>query len=1040
MHVTFISQCEKRALKRTRTLLDRYAIRAASDTWMTPITLEALNDVRVALRKTATRQTAVACYANHGRREMRLLWVVGKADRFGSRGECAIGTQRRSTFILPPWVRVASLVVKAAGLAHDLGKGSQHFQYKLAQACSGNDKPIKDSTRHEWLSMKLYQAMRRTNSFDWKTSWEHIKADKKRHELTFKNPQNHYRPIDNGLAATDFIVLTHHGLLAPVKLKGQVCGDPPSRDKHTCRDQGEGTEETLFTPAGELQAYVLQQLAKSTERVQQAAVDRPNDPHYWRGITLIARAALIWADHQVSALIKNNAKSSLAANTSLIASKTTLVRKTKQSLTTKQLNQSLEWHLTNVAQTAQTFLHHFAAPELGGLTTQTRDLILQPSSLERFHWQDQAATHLSSQAESSSLPTLVFNLAGTGSGKTRMNVKALAALRDEAEPLRIAAGFNLRTLTLQTHRVFQTQFQMGDDEVACVIGDRFTEKYYKASIPTDEDEESELEQLTVGGQSYQPEWLEQLTRAHPELTDLIGAPVLVSTMDYVVKAGEPNQQGHHVHALLRIASSDLILDEVDSYDPKAIIAVARVVQMAGLFGRNIIASSATLAKPVAHALLEAYRTGISMYAALNNKRNACRISFIDDKLAPESHLIDPTTTDLIQSYHARLMRQMDMIQQDPIYRQPFFQVVQRPDADTSVMDCFYQAIREAIDTLHPHQAWSLQGKSVSFGLVRVANVKTCVEIARRLHTEAHIHVTAYHAVDVRLRRFQKEQALDTLFYRSSGNQALIQDPDIRQRIEQTPSEQVIFIVVATPVEEVGRDHDFDWAVIEPSSVQSMVQLAGRVNRHRLLAIHAPNIAILQYNLRALKDDKLAFYRPGNESSEHLYPTHDAHELLETLPTKLDASLRFGQQDKQCRFARWDDESLTRALKDPLHVINVDETKPLTWTTQCHYDTYPLREKNKKSLFRFKLSETDSIITQHWQGTNFKQSEWMDFPLKLYSKAPSKPYWLAPSIADLLADDRALHDSDAMSFEVNDYNTASPQDIEHIIFDVYLGGY
>jgi CRISPR-associated endonuclease/helicase Cas3 len=58
--------------------------------------------------------------------------------------------------------------------------------------------------------------------------------------------------------------------------------------------------------------------------------------------------------------------------------------------------------------------------------------------------------------------------------------------------------------------------------------------------------------------------------------------------------------------------------------------------------------------------------------------------------------------------------------------------------------------------------------------------------------------------------------------------------------------------VATPVEEVGRDHDFDWAVIEPSSYRSIIQLAGRVRRHRKEAISTPNIAIMQYNLKGLR--------------------------------------------------------------------------------------------------------------------------------------------------------------------------------------------
>ncbi|MEX6067036.1 hypothetical protein [Providencia hangzhouensis] len=49
------------------------------------------------------------------------------------------------------------------------------------------------------------------------------------------------------------------------------------------------------------------------------------------------------------------------------------------------------------------------------------------------------------------------------------------------------------------------------------------------------------------------------------------------------------------------------------------------------------------------------------------------------------------------------------------------------------------------------------------------------------------------------------------------------------------------------MEEVGRDHDFDWAVIEPSSYRSIVQMAGRVRRHRAGEVASPNIALLQYN-------------------------------------------------------------------------------------------------------------------------------------------------------------------------------------------------
>ena len=40
-------------------------------------------------------------------------------------------------------------------------------------------------------------------------------------------------------------------------------------------------------------------------------------------------------------------------------------------------------------------------------------------------------------------------------------------------------------------------------------------------------------------------------------------------------------------------------------------------------------------------------------------------------------------------------------------------------------------------------------------------------------------------------------------------------------------------MLGSPVTEVGRDHDYDWAVVEPSSMRSLIQLAGRVRRHHL---------------------------------------------------------------------------------------------------------------------------------------------------------------------------------------------------------------
>ncbi len=97
MMVTFISQCEKKALKRTRRVLDSFANRIGNNTWQTIITQEGLNAVQNLLRKTASKNTAVSCHWIRSRSRSDFLWVVGHRDEFDESGVVAVhyGTTKR---------------------------------------------------------------------------------------------------------------------------------------------------------------------------------------------------------------------------------------------------------------------------------------------------------------------------------------------------------------------------------------------------------------------------------------------------------------------------------------------------------------------------------------------------------------------------------------------------------------------------------------------------------------------------------------------------------------------------------------------------------------------------------------------------------------------------------------------------------------------------------------------------------------------------------------------------------------------------------
>ncbi|MCB1756634.1 MAG: CRISPR-associated endonuclease Cas3'' [Gammaproteobacteria bacterium] len=86
MMVTFISQCEKKALPKTRRVLDAFANRIGDRTWQTVITNEGLQAVKKLLRRTASKNTAVSCHWIRSRSRTELHWIVGNQDKFNTEG------------------------------------------------------------------------------------------------------------------------------------------------------------------------------------------------------------------------------------------------------------------------------------------------------------------------------------------------------------------------------------------------------------------------------------------------------------------------------------------------------------------------------------------------------------------------------------------------------------------------------------------------------------------------------------------------------------------------------------------------------------------------------------------------------------------------------------------------------------------------------------------------------------------------------------------------------------------------------------------
>ena len=301
MHVILVCASEKRAIARTAAVLDAYALRIGDRTWQSPMTVEGLAEVRAALRRSASKNTAVACWRNDGRTRMRLLWTVGRAKTFARDGAFAVATKSRKVRVeLPSFARAAAVIANASGLAHDLGKYAEAFQKKLHSIT-----PVADAIRHEWLSVELLDFFPshggggNDQPGDFNTAWQSAteRAIGRRMDSARNTPFDH--AIASARDALKFAVVTHHRL----PYEGTAASKHPmSGVMNPGTYFREGSDRNAHRKfKGPTPTKLLERLLKAMQKCD--AVDYTGDAPllYWRAVALFARMALILADHSVSA-------------------------------------------------------------------------------------------------------------------------------------------------------------------------------------------------------------------------------------------------------------------------------------------------------------------------------------------------------------------------------------------------------------------------------------------------------------------------------------------------------------------------------------------------------------------------------------------------------------------------------------------------------------------------------------------------------------------------------------------------------------------
>ncbi len=921
MIVTFISQCEKNALKKTRRVLDSFANRIGDNTWQTIMTMEGLKAVKKLLRQTASKSTAVSCHWIRSSRRVELMWVVGNRSRFNSEGIVPVHTTADDSLILKNeylWgnVEVIALLSSLAGIFHDIGKANRLFQNKID--------PTKKSKgyepyRHEWVSLRLFQAfVANKNDKEWlkelvdvdnRTENEFLDKLFKDGLSSGQNKIFQYLPPIAKVVA--WLIVSHHRLpiypyhknFAPeYKYIDKWLEDNFDALWNSSNSQNEEwtideIKDTWSFEEGTPFKSALWQI-EASELAKRALVTEQLFEQKWfnqRFTVHLARLGLVLADHYYSS---GKAKTKWQdrnygcwANTD------------GHNL----LKQKLDEHTIGVARNAYDFIVKLPQLKEDLPTLTLGDEVLKnryktKEHKKLFEWQDKSYK-LAKRLEKDTQAHGFFgiNMASTGRGKTLANAKIMYGLADEKMGCRFNIALGLRTLTLQTGDALVKLLKLEEEEYAVLIGSQAVKKLYDKNNSSEVDElkneasfggsESSEALMGKGENIYyraipNNRMLSKWLKESPKLQQMIDAPLLISTIDHLIPATDGVRGGKQIAPMLRLLTSDLVLDEPDDFGLEDSPALCRLVNWTAMLGGKVLLSTATMPPALAIALFQAYQAGWRDYTEVNGINGAeSKISCAwFDEFETKNEMVD---IDFPKEHDGYIKKRIKNLNKDKTILRKAKLLPIGSSKDDVYRSMATTTLLKGVYTLHDqHNQQNSDGKTISIGLIRMANINPLVAVAKEIlsiapREDTVIHYTVYHSRFPLAMRSSIEERLDRILTRDD-EEKIWEHKEIKEALAKSDKKHHIFVVLATSVAEVGRDHDYDWIIAEPSSMRSLVQLAGRIQRHRKREPKSENFLVLSKNIKALQGAEVAYHQPGFETDKSVKRILKSKDLSEVL--------------------------------------------------------------------------------------------------------------------------------------------------------------
>lgn len=890
MIILITNNSNGRSILKARKIISKYLFQISSDSYCGKISEAGLNLIVSDLKNIALKSLSIQIYKFHKNKYLK-LYHIGNNNNFSDDFYSFKTSEKQEkdlTIKLNKNEQILKCVTILAGLFHDLGKNTVKFQEKLKN--KSVDKV--DFIRHELISFILLKKMEDLIFLKAKKEDETFKRkmlndryffnfiSKKENleylfnnieltkNLTLQDIKNYYYIEDslfnneNILKSSLFwLVLTHHKLsdnnlnsktiinkdmfneINILNLLNEFKIDEEDLIKNlTIYDYNEFLNDDYL-------CKILITANSINKLINSNSSDSYDFSFVFYYIVYLCRPVLINSDYMGSndkeitsdySAVLANTKNNLPAD----KLSTHLIK------VAKYCEQNFDLYHNNLKLTKD--LHSLSLENVNNKVIEelniNEDLFLGKTN--NFRWQQDVVNKI--LAHNQINPTFSVIISETGTGKTRAIPKIMTALNKNSVRYNLLLG--LTTLTNQTH---QEYIQIGLKKyVNCLIGGKLneSEKNNWSENGTFNDLNDNYNFDLISNEKIS--FIDNNNFYSQKEKNILQKPIIVATIDHFISHGSLSR-GSSTNMFIRTISSDLVLDEIDNYSNEQLNMISRLIFLMGLNGKNVTISSATTNNIIVENFINIYSYGLKQFYNLKgNIHQKINLLFVSNYCAPTKiHTIDINDNSIKKYYSDFLMEHISNIQNKT--QRHNLEILKLPND----FELSNNIILENCLKLHTKNYEMIKGKKVSIGYVKFNLVENTINFAKFLaenenDEDIETFIFCYHSKFTLNDKEKNETILSKL---KRKNKSLGEIEYFKELIEKTDKKNIVFIVSTSPIIEVGRDHDYDWAIIDPSTTEAIVQSIGRVRRHRLEEFLNNNILLLNNPISSIMNTKYKQY-------------------------------------------------------------------------------------------------------------------------------------------------------------------------------------